>query len=806
MFVSRSFGLVLSLVLVAAMLAPVSARSAVSAPSGEASRVIVIGVDGGDGHTVKTMMDAGDLPNMKRLRDMGAFAPLGTALPADSPTAWASLNSGRNPAETNVPGFVRRVFSGKTPTGTFGHIKLAQTAKLNELANQPLTSKWSVKTWWGIGFGVAFLGFLILFKGLLRMKFALALLFSTLLGGVGAWAAGNMRAGYADEYPYIGNVLEAENFWDIAGRSNVKSVILDAAASFGGESPEGVDVLHGLGVPDLRGGLGNWYIYTDDLTSLNRPPQSTSFSTAGYEYRVDVKGGAVNSLFYGPLNFVKKEQYKKELAELEARMTDTTLGYQEANRLREELTPRAEALKTLLGSKPGKKDCDEEVVYGISKPLSVVSVGDGKYDITLGESTQTLAVGEWSDYYELTFEMSPMIKAKGTTRLKLESFEPGFRLFVNTLDIAAEAQPFWQPITSPMSFGADLAKTGAFETYGWACMTMPFKDGQISPETLLEDIEFTFKWRERLFFDQIKRKDWRLFMGVFSATDRVQHMFYQFYDDQHPLYDAAAANRKTTFFGEEVALKDAIPAIFKQVDRVVGRVLDEELQKDDVLLMCADHGFQTFRNQVHTNNILIQAGLMKLKDGLTDPAAGSNIGDYVDWNQTKAYSMGLGGVYVNLRGREPYGIVAPEDKSAVIGEIQTALLGFLDPATGQPVMSQAYVTSEVHSGPYLEDEPDVMTGFAPTYRNSWATAGGKASLVKEGDGVALGPIVVDNLSPWSGGHPSVAAEHVQGLFFSSRPVNLPPGGPNLLHIAPTVLSLLGVPIPEEMDLAPLTFK
>ena len=126
-------------------------------------------------------------------------------------------------------------------------------------------------------------------------------------------------------------------------------------------------------------------------------------------------------------------------------------------------------------------------------------------------------------------------------------------------------------------------------------------------------------------------------MGVFSATDRVQHMFYQFYDDQHPLYDAAAANRKTTFFGEEVALKDAIPAIFKQVDRVVGRVLDEELQKDDVLLMCADHGFQTFRNQVHTNNILIQAGLMKLKDGLTDPAAGSNIGDYVDWNQTKAY-------------------------------------------------------------------------------------------------------------------------------------------------------------------------
>lgn len=803
MSVLRSLSLFLGTVFIAlAALAP-----GASAQSG-ANRVIVIGVDGGDGRTVEAMMDAGELPNMARLRDMGTFAPLGTALPADSPTAWASLNSGRNPAETAVPGFVRRDLSGRDPSADFGHIKLSQEAGLDELKHRPVFSKWDVKMWWGLGFGAAFLGFLILFKVLLRMNFGLAFVFSAGLGAVGAWAAGEMRLSYADKYPYVANRMAAENFWDIAGKAGVESIVLDAAQSFGAESPEGVNVLHGLGVPDLRGGLGDWFIYANDVQNLKKLPERKSLGTAGYEYRVDVRGGEVNTLFFGPKNFIKKEALERELADIKKRESDTTLGYQESRKLQDELRPRKEELMALLGQVENPKiAADPEVKYGISKDLSVVPAGPGKYTITLGEESQELAVGEWSDYYNLSFELSPMIKAKGTTRLKLESFEPDFRLFINTLDIAPEAQQFWQPITEPMEFGADLVRTGDFETYGWACMTMPFKEGQISPETLLEDIEFTFKWRERLFFDQITRNDWRLFMGLFSATDRVQHMFYQFYDDGHPLYDAAAANRKTTFFGEEIALKDAIPAIFKQVDRVVGRVLDEHLQDDDVLLMCADHGFQSFRYQVNVNNLLAEAGLLKVRDGLSESSSGGSPGGYIDWTGTKAYALGLGGIYVNLRGREKNGIVAEEDKAAVIEEIRQALLNYRDPNTGAAVATHAYITSEIHQGPHLVDEPDVMTGFAPTYRVSWGTTGGGINLKKNDDELYVpGPVVVDNDSPWSGGHPSVAGEHVKGLFFASREVELPADGPNLLHIAPTVLSLLGVSVPPEMDLAPLKLK
>ena len=98
----------------------------------------------------------------------------------------------------------------------------------------------------------------------------------------------------------------------------------------------------------------------------------------------------------------------------------------------------------------------------------------------------------------------------------------------------------------------------------------------------MEDVEFTMKWRERLTASALERDDWRILMSVFSTTDRVQHMMYQFYDTEHPLYDEAAANREMTFFGETIRLRDAIPAIYKHMDRVMGDVL-AKLEANDTL-------------------------------------------------------------------------------------------------------------------------------------------------------------------------------------------------------------------------------
>ncbi len=766
----------------------------------KADRVIILGVDGGDGRTVEGFMADGILPNMSRLRDMGEFARLGTSIPAESPTAWASLNTGRNPAETGVPGFVRNTRAGDLPSVGFGHLD-SETGHLEDFESAPIVSQGGAQKWQliiGIG---AFVAFMVLLKLVLKMNTLVAFLISAILGGVGSIAGGKSNAYYPAEYPRFGNPLQVKNFWDLAGEAGIKSIILDSAQSFDSESPEGVNVLHGLGVPDARGGIGDWLIYTTEETEFDRIPNGRKTGTAGRVFRIDRRDGVVKSKFYGPKNFGLKQELEAQIEELKSRMDDPKLGYKESQVVRNELRPQVDALQEELSE-------NHDIKYGIALDFEVKPNGD-KYDITIGTETQTIPVDGWSDFYELKFDINPFLKVHGITRLKLVSAEPDLKIFINTLDIDPKAPPFWQPITAPPEYSKKLASGGSFETYGWACMTMPFKDGEIGPELLLEDIEFTLKWREEMTMQQLARTDWQLFMSVFSTPDRVQHMLYQYYDTEHPLYNAEEANREVVFFGETIKLSQAIPAIFKQVDRVVGRVLDEVLRDGDVMLMCADHGFQTFRHQVNINNMLEDIGFLTLKDGIKSsddgrPMLGPKA--YVDWQNTRAYSMGLGFVYLNLRGREKYGIVRPEDRQAVLDELKQAMLDWRDPATGETVIEDMYQVDEIHSGEFLSKESDLIVGFKPTYRVSWRSTGGKIGLVDSADGVVIGPIIEDNDSPWSGGHPSVAEKHVRGLFFSSRSIDFPEGGPNLLHIAPTVLDLLGVPIPAELDLGPLKFN
>ena len=227
--------------------------------------------------------------------------------------------------------------------------------------------------------------------------------------------------------------------------------------------------------------------------------------------------------------------------------------------------------------------------------------------------------------------------------MRLVKLKPYFELLLNTLDIDPRHPPFWQPISSPFEFSGELAKgCGLYETYGWPTLTMPFKDEKIEPEVLLEDVEFTEGWRKVLTGECLARNDWRCLMSVFSTTDRVQHMTYQFHDPKHPLYDEAKAKRETTFFGERIPLSDAIPAIYRQMDRIIGEVL-AKLAPDDTLFVVSDHGFQTFRRQVHLNNWLAQEGYLALKPLSKD----RNFLSFVDWSKTKAYACGLGFIYLN---------------------------------------------------------------------------------------------------------------------------------------------------------------
>lgn len=277
-------------------------------------------------------------------------------------------------------------------------------------------------------------------------------------------------------------------------------------------------------------------------------------------------------------------------------------------------------------------------------------------------------------------------------------------------------------------------------------------------------------------------------------------MLYQYHDPEHPLFDAEAAAREVDFFGRKVKLGDAIPAIYQEMDRVVGEVM-AKLRPEDTLLICADHGFQSFRHQFHVNNWLAKKGYLSLRPGVTN--RDRQLLQYVDWSKTQAYSLGFGVVYLNIAGRERDGIVPPGEADALMRRIGTDLLGATDDRPGRETVKaidEVTYFKDVHHGPFVDREGDIMIGFAPYYRVSWATTMGDIRLEKDADGAwQVGGVCEPNENPWSGDHVSVAPSNVPGIFFASRKVQVPEGGTHLLDVASTALSLLGVPVPAELD-------
>ncbi len=764
------------------------AASDPAAPGQSRGRVVILGFDGADANKVRALMksDPELYPTLRKLAESGTFAPLEVVVPAESPVSWASLNSGQNPGKTGVPGFIRRDLSRGFVSPGFGHIE-KKSVPLEELANAPLPI-WSPAKSAAVFGGGVFLVVLLLALVLFR-RLGLASVLAVLAGGGAAFAGHQVRALLPASYPRTANVNQVESFWDVAARAGVPCIVLDAQQAFDGPTTPGAKVLYGLGLPDARGDLGQWFIYTTDPAQFSREGKGTT--TAGTIYRVDEDGGAIRSKIYGPENFALQERLQAQYDALDARAKVSPSL---------ELATQKEQLKDRLDAAKGEGKYRADLNAGrVAVDLEIHFEG-AETRVKIGAQEQTLAVGEWSDFYDLTFELNWLLKVHAITRVKLVQLKPHFELLVNVLDIDPRNPPFWQPISSPFDFAAELAEDcGRFETYGWPTLTMPFKDEKIQPETLLEDVEFTEKWRELLTHERLAKNDWRCLMSVFSTTDRVQHMTYQFHDAEHPLHDPAVAARQMSFFGERIALSEAIPAIYRQMDRIIGDVL-AKLAPEDTLFVVSDHGFQTFRRQVHLNNWLAQEGYLALKPLTKD---NRNALMFVDWAKTRAYALGLGFIYLNLQGREPNGIVSRDEARELMDEIRKKLLRAEDPDGGGRICNEVYVPRDIHSGEHLGLEADLIPGFRPPYRVGWSTSSGGLSAQNEGGVYTAGPICSDNDSNWSGDHVSMALADVPGVFFCNRKVALPKEGVRALQIAPTVLRLLGVPVPDVMDLPPL---
>jgi predicted AlkP superfamily phosphohydrolase/phosphomutase len=160
----------------------------------------------------------------------------------------------------------------------------------------------------------------------------------------------------------------------------------------------------------------------------------------------------------------------------------------------------------------------------------------------------------------------------------------------------------------------------------------------------------------------------------------------------------------------------------------------------------------------------------------------------VDWTKTRAYALALGQIYVNLKGRERYGVVAPGAEYDSLKKDLVRRFGALrDPDTGEPVVRKVYAREEIYKGPYFNEAPDLVVGFERGYRVSWQTSLG-----------GIPPQIIEpNERRWSADHCSVDPSQVPGVLFSSRPIGSVDA--HIIDLAPTVLRRLGIAPAADMD-------
>jgi hypothetical protein len=405
--------------------------------------------------------------------------------------------------------------------------------------------------------------------------------------------------------------------------------------------------------------------------------------------------------------------------------------------------------------------------------------------ITIDGHTIQLQMGQWTPWIDLTFKVNFLVRVRGMVQMLLVNAGSELQLYVSPVNFKPDDPPV--PISSPSRFAADLYKSvGNFRTLGWAEATWALNEGRMDEKTFMDDLMVAFDDRAKVILHRLDAKDWDLLIGVIESTDRVQHMMWRLIDPKHPLYDAALAAQ----FG------DSIERVYRRADDFVGEVV-KRLGPDVPVMIVSDHGFHSWRKAVNLNTFLVQHGYMVMKGQsadkkLADLFGGGTFWENVDWSKTRAYAMGIGQIYFNVRGREAQGIVSPgAEASALADELSAKLLTMRDPEDGAAIVRAVYKRDDIYSGPYLHNASELQVGMHEGYRVSWQTTLG---------GSPPG-IVYKNDRKWSADHGGYDFAITSGILVSGLPINT--ASPRIIDLAPTVLKYFGIAIPGDIDGKPI---
>ncbi len=413
--------------------------------------------------------------------------------------------------------------------------------------------------------------------------------------------------------------------------------------------------------------------------------------------------------------------------------------------------------------------------YRMTLPFTLTLRKDGsgaRLEVEGAEPVE-LALKVYSEWVQLTFKAGLGVNVSGIARFYLVSVAPEVSLYMTPIHIDPENPAM--PISHPQVYSVYLAKKlGSFATLGLAEDTWALNERVIDEGAFFDQAMLYCQEREAMLWDALERTKKGLVTTVFDTTDRVQHMFYRYLDPTHP----ANADKEST------AYADAIPRVYAHMDALLGKVMARIEGTDTLLMVMSDHGFTNFRRGVNLNTWLRDQGYLTLKDGATTS------GDWfeqVDWSRTKAFSLGLTGLFINRKGREKSGIVGEgEEYKALAPELKEKLEQLVDPENGVRCIRKAEIAVAVTDGPYRLDAPDILVGYEGGYRHSWECA----------TGAVTPEIFKDNTKSWSGDH-CVDPSIVPGIFFCNRPIR--EDAPHIMDIPYSCLKVFGVTPPKYMQ-------
>jgi predicted AlkP superfamily phosphohydrolase/phosphomutase len=337
---------------------------------------------------------------------------------------------------------------------------------------------------------------------------------------------------------------------------------------------------------------------------------------------------------------------------------------------------------------------------------------------------------------------------------------------------------------------------------------------------VLHDMQQFLEQHLKTILFLMSRCEWDLFIFDVMATDRLQHELWHVWDLTH----RAARGREQ----ELKALQPRLIKFWETVDRGIGDI-EARLPADTAFFIISDHGFGPIDRYVNFNVWLLERGYIALEDsfyvrqkhwfyrhGATPEwiyGVMSRLGlgghrvsrfrgkqdsmmdrlaeslflsrRHIDWSRTRAYAQGnFGQIFLNVKGRQPKGCVAPDDARALVDELKAELRTILHPETGQPLVDHVYEREELYEGPHSALAPD-LTVVLTDWR--YRTIGLHDFTTRRVITPAFGP---------TGDHRMDGILIAAGTAFRRGAV---PREAALLDVAPTVLRLLGVPVPPDMD-------